>query len=67
MNLFKPSQKVLRTRKGFQIISTSIWVGSLVLSLPEIIYSKVEHSESNTTICHMTFPIEMNETGYVTQ
>ena len=65
--IFKIKHKVVRTRRGFRIISVVIWVGSIALSLPEIIYSKVEHDEWNITICHMTFPVATNETGHETE
>jgi len=58
---------VVRTRRGFRIISIVIWVGSIALSMPEIIYSKVEHDEWNKPICHMTFTVVTNETGHETE
>ena len=49
------------------MISIGIWTVSILLSLPEAIFAKVDHYAYNHDICHMEFPITKNETGHETE
>lgn len=64
----KPTASLaVRTKRGFRMISTSIWLGAVLLSLPELIYSRDDHDYHDQPICNMVFPVTKNESGVETE